>query len=286
MFSPEDFKLSFSTVVAPELTVPQLAESARSCGYHGIELHMSGPEGPAHAHGIGVDAPPASLAEARHALADAGIEVSCIATDLAFEGSDESAVTDAVDRLKRYVALAETLGCRYVRVLGGSLSPDLGEVAGLVDGISDALAEAVTYAEQTNASILLETRGGFSSTKYVREVVKQVYSDRFGVLWAVAHLCRALETVEESYDNISGQVRLVHVHDYRYVDGRLKTQPAALGEGVVPFGQAIEYLAHDGFEGYLSVDTSQGPAEEVLLQHSQALHDLVTKAFPEPVEAE
>ena len=49
---------------------------------------------------------------------------------------------------------------------------------------------------------------------------------------------------------------------------------------------AIKFLAHDGFEGYLSVETALEPAEDVLPQHAQVLHKLIGEAFPEPVETE
>ena len=183
MFSPDDFKLCFSTVAAPTFTIPQLAELAKSSGFAGLELVMPGGDSEPHGHGIELDAPPARIADAKQALADLGIEVNCIATPLVF-GKDSA---DLVDELKRYVALSEALSSKCVRIFGGSLQPEHGEIAGLVDAIADALADAVSFAEQTGVSLLLETCGDFSTTKYVREVVKQVYSDHFGVLWDVAN---------------------------------------------------------------------------------------------------
>lgn len=154
-----------------------------------------------------------------------------------------------------------------------------------MDAVSDALSEAVSFAEQTNVSVLIETYGDFANTTFIREVVKQVYSRHFGVLWDVAHPFRALETPEETYDNISGQVKHVHIHDLTYVAGRLGLQAAMIGEGRVPFAQAIKFLAHDGFEGFLSVETREGPPDNVLPAHAKVLQDMITAAF-EPAEAE
>ncbi len=289
MFSPDDFKLSFSTWSAPELSVPQLLEAAQEFGYTGVELRMPG-EGIEHAHGVALDASPANLKEIGSAIASSGVEISCIATPLEFGGPAAGAEGDdarqqAIDELKRYVTLAEALGSKCVRVFGGSLLAEEGELAGLVDAVSDALSEAVSFAEQTSASILIETYGDFANTKFVREVAKQVYSEHFGVLWDVAHPFRALETPEESYDNISGQVKHVHIHDHRYVDERLRLEPAMIGEGLVHFQQAVQFLAHDGFEGFLSVETREGPPDEVLPMHAKVLQDMITAAF-EPEEPE
>ncbi len=280
MFSPDDFKLSFSTWAAPDQTLLELVETARQSGYVGIELRMPGPGGEPHRHGVMLGLAATELADVRHTLADGGVEISCISTALSFDGED---VEKNVEELKRHVTLAEALGSKCVRVFGGSLLEGAGEIAGAVDAVSDAISEAVAFAEQTSVSILLETIGDFGTTKYVREVAKQVYSEHFGVLWDVARTALSLETVEEAYDNIGGQVRHVHVHDFRYVDGRAKTEPAALGEGIVPVGPAIRYLAHDGYEGYISVETRLGPPDETLPQHAEILHRLITEAFPEDV---
>lgn len=281
MFKPEDFKLSFSTWAAPSKTIPQLVELAKNCGFTGLELVMPGNGVQPHGHGLDANSPPARLTDARHALAGSGVDISCIATQLVF-GVESS----PVDELKRYVTLAEGLGCRCVSISGAPLSRQKGECAGLVDALADALADAVVFAEQSSVSILLETTGDFASTRYVREVVRQVYSEHFGVLWDVSATFRALQTIEETFDDIAGQVKHVRVADLRYTDGRMKVAPVALGEGEVPFADAIKCLAHDGFEGFLSLDIREGASEEVLTRSAKVLSKLVAEAFPAPAEAQ
>ncbi len=285
MFSPDDFKLSVSSVTAPDQAMPDLVETVRASGFSGVELFVPAPGGEAHAHGVDPDLAPGGIAEVKHTLADAGLEVSCIATGLTVGGA-EGVGEELVAELKRYVTLAESLGAKCLRVLGGDLSVGEGEIAGAVDAVSDALLEAIAFAEQTSVSVLIETCGDFATTRYVREVVKQVYSDHFGVLWNIAEPVRMLETVEETYDNLAGQVKHVHVQDFRYVDGRTKVESVPLGEGVIPVASCVKYLAHDGYEGYLSVETSLTPPDDVLPQHAQAIHQFITEAFPEPVETE
>lgn len=287
MFSPDDFKLSVSSLTAPDQTIQELVETARASGFSGLELVTPAPGGEAHAHGVEPGLAPGGIAEVKKALADGGLVISCIATALTVGGADTGGgAEEFVENLKRCVTLAESLGSGCVRVFGGKLVDPAGELAGAVDAVSDALSEGVAFAEQTSVSVLLETHGDFATTKYVREVVKQVYSDHFGVLWNVVEPYRVLETVEEAYDNLAGKVRHVHVQDCRYVDGRTKVEPVPLGEGVVPVGAAIKFLAHDGYEGFLSVETPLGPADDVLPQHAEALHRFITEAFPEPVESE
>lgn len=281
MPGPEDFKLSFSSSLVPDRDLSGLIELAKEHGYAGLELVMPEEDTEPHAHATAPDLSPTRLAAVKHELIDSGLEVSCLATGLVFNGAADSA--EVVEELRKHVSLAEALACRCVRVFGGGVFGLEGEIAGKVDAVADGLAEAVAFAEQTDVSVLLQTWGDFSTTKYIREIVKQIYSEHFGVLWDLQHPIRALETIEESYDNIANQVKLVHVQDFRYSDGRSSMQAVPLGEGIVPFAKAIQFLAHDGFQGYLSVEAGVGKPEEVLPEYAELLAGYVQAAF-EPVE--
>jgi len=269
------FKLSFMSWLKPDAQLPELVDLAVRYGYQAIEPRV----GSGHAHGIELSTAAESLWDVRRAFEDSALELSCLATGLSFATADAEERAKNVEELKHFVELADTVGAPCVRIFGGSM-PDGTETAGVVDYVSDALADAVAHAENYNAVILIETHDDFVRTNLVREVVKQVYSEKLGVCWDVAHPVRALETLEESYDNISGSVRHVHVHDYVYSDGRTKIEHAPLGEGFVDYARAMEMLAHDFFEGYLSVEVMNQNPDAVLPQYAEKM-----KAYVEALTA-
>ena len=86
MFSPDDFKLSFSTWAAPDRALTQLIETAGASGYTGIELFIpgAGAQTEPHAHGVKLDMAATDLASTKQELSGSGIEVSCLATGLFF----------------------------------------------------------------------------------------------------------------------------------------------------------------------------------------------------------
>ena len=270
MGETHNFKLSFMSWLKPDAQLPELVDLAVRYGYQAIEPRV----GSDHAHGVELATAAEQLWDVRRAFEDSSLELSCLATGLQFAMDDAEQREKNVEELKRYVELADTVGAPYVRIFGGP-TPDGFEKAGVIDYVSDALAEAVAHAESYNAVILLETHDHFVNSVFVREVIKQVYSEKLGVCWDVAHPVRAIETLEETYDNISGSVRHIHVHDYSYNDDRTKIEHAPLGDGFVRYDRAIEMLAHDLFEGCLSVEVMGQDAETVLPQYAEQLNAYV-----------
>ena len=269
IFKVENFKVSYMTWVAPEWDITKLIEGARKYGYNGVELRVE----KGHAHGLELETPPEELARARSTFTQSGVEISCVATSLRFSMPEDSERAEAVEKLKSYISFARVLGCPYVRVFCGKM-PGV-EPAGVIDYVSDALAEAVAEAEETPVTVLIETHDSLSHTAYVREILKQVYSEKLGVLWDVAHPVRHLESIEDAYDNVAPHVRHVHVHDLSYLEGRTKCEAVALGEGFVSYDKAISFLHHDGFQGHLSVELMDVDPEEVLPQYAEKLREYV-----------
>ncbi len=281
IFKVEDFKISYMTWVAPEWDVEKLIEGARKYGYNGVELRVEA----GHAHGLELDTSPDTLARVRSTFTQAGVEISCVATSLRFSMPEESERAEAVEKLKRYVSYAQMLGSPYLRVFAGQM-PDGVEPAGVIDYISDALAEGVEAAEDKPVTILIETHDSLSHTAYVGEILKQVYSEKLGVLWDVAHPVRHLESLEGAYDNIATHVRHVHVHDLAYLEGRTKYEAVALGEGFVPYEKAIRFLHHDGFQGHLSVELMKVDPDEVLPQYAEKLREYTAALQPQEEDDE
>ena len=279
----EDAKLAFTSQIVPASDLDEILSLGREFLYDGFEPVFEQD----HAHGLAPDHTAEELSEARQRFEDAGVPFCCLATPLSFALVDENARQANVETLKRYVKLADTLGARYIRIFGGQL-PSGVEPMAAVNWVCDALSEAVEEAENypSGITICLETRGDFANTTLAREVIRQIYSDRIGIVWNLAEPARRLESVEQAFDNISDRVRHVHVTDMAYSEDGTQAAFCNLGEGFVPVRKAIAYLAGEGFKGYLSVDRTGGETpEEVLSNYAEGLRSLLEQADPEPVEA-
>jgi len=270
-----NLKLSFTTWVCPEWTIPAIVDGMQTYGYEGVELRA----GKGHLHGIEIDSSAEYLSDARKQFDAANLAVSCIATSYSFGSPDIVERQKTINLTKKALQLADTLGAPYVRIFGGDIPNGL-EATGVVDYVAEAIGECTDFAEKEKlrSMLLLETHGAFSHTKYVNEVTSQVYSPKLGVLWDVLHPLRVLESVEDTYDAICDHVRHVHVHDCDFNDDRTKLVPCDPGAGFVPLGEVIDVLKSGNFRGYLSVEVLQKETDpdEALPMWSKYLRSLIT----------
>ena len=277
-------KLAFSSWVAPNYQLEDILALGREFLYEGFEPVFEQD----HAHELDLSLSEEAVSETRKQFEDMGLPICCLATPLAFAGLDEAARTAGVERLKQYVALADRIGARFIRVFGGQL-PGGVEPMAAVNWTCDALAEAVEEAEKypSGITICLETQGDFANTTLAREIIRQIYSERIGIVWNLAQPIRRLETLEQAFDNISDRVRHVHIVDMAYSEDATEAANCKFGQGFVPIRRSIEYLATEGFKGFLSVEVVEGgEAEEILPDYGEGLRAILEQVDPEPVETQ
>lgn len=267
-------KLSFTTWMCPEWTVAAIVDGMQTYGYDGVELRI----GKGHLHGVELDSSADYLADVRRQFDAGNLAVSCIATSFAFSSADAAERLKTINNVKQCLRMADAVGAPYIRVFAGEF-PHALESIGVIDYISEALDECVEFAEKEKirSMILIETQGPFSHSKYVSEVLSQVYSSKLGVLWDILHPMRVLETIEDTYDAICDHVRHVHVHDCAFNDDRTKIIPCGPGEGFVPMGQVVDLLKAGNFRGYLSIESLQKDIDpdESLPKHAKVLKQII-----------
>lgn len=269
-----NLKLGFTTWVCPEWTCAAIVDGMQSYGYEGVELRV----GKGHLHGVELDSSAAYLTDVRKQFDAANLAVSCIATSLSFSNPDIVERNKTIAATKQALRLADQLGAPYVRVYGGEVPHGL-ELTGVVDYIAEALSECVEFAEteKLRSMLLLETHDTFSHSKFVHEVIEQVYNPKLGVVWDVLQPIRVLEKVQDTYDAICDHVKHIHVHDCAFNDDRTRLVPCAPGEGFVPLAQVVDLLKGGNFRGYLALDIlQQNPdPDEILPAYAKFLKGLI-----------
>jgi len=250
------FKLCLTSAVAPQWSSKDLVEAAVKYGYAGVELSA----GAGCKHGVELESTETELREIRTVFSDNGIGIACLGTPVSFHAAEPEARQKALEELERYIDIADALATPYVRIFGGEIPSGI-EVAGAADYISDCLAEAASFAEQRSATLLVETFGTFRNSRFLREIIKQVYSPRLCALWNVPETVRGLEPVGDTFDSLCDHIRHIHLADYEYFEERTAVAPAEFGDGFVPLGQAIEVLADGGYRGYLAFDPAEIPED-------------------------
>ncbi|HYF49350.1 MAG TPA: sugar phosphate isomerase/epimerase family protein [Planctomycetota bacterium] len=269
-----NLKLGFSTWVCPQWTCAAIVDGMQQYGFDGVELRI----GKGHLHGVELDSPPDYLNDVRKQFDAANVAISCIATSFAFSSPDITERQKTINQVKQCLRMADSLGAPYIRVFGGEMPPGL-ESTGVIDYIAEALDECTEYAEKEKmrSMILLETQGPFSHSKYVNEIMSQVFSKKLGVLWDVVHPMRVLEPVEDTYDQICDYVKHVHVRDRAFNEDRTRLVDCEPGEGFIPLPKVVDLLKSGNFRGYLSLEIVQDgiDPDEILPQYGKFLKELV-----------
>ncbi len=239
-------KLAFSTLGCPDWSWPEIYTMAKDLGYDGIEIRGLGQEIRA------AKARPFTEGELPHTmehLASLGLEVTCFTAGLCLKNQENR--KEVLAEGFEYLDLAARAGVPYIRVLGDrSPAPE-----SPVDdaAVASTLAVLASYAEYRGVTILVETNGVYADSKRLRRLIDTVASPSVAVLWDIHHPYRyANEPVAETYANLAPYIRYVHVKDSVIEDGQVRYR--LMGQGDLPVRDALDILAANGYEGYVSLE--------------------------------
>lgn len=242
--------LAFSTLGCPDWTFDRITGFAVEHGYKGLEIRglqrqMDLPK-----------CPEFSTSERRKATAKL-----LQAKGLAFVGLGSSAnlhFPEGTERRKnldegrRFIDLAQEIGCPYVRVFPNNFPKDQEKQATL-DLISQGLLELAGHAEGSNVTILMETHGDLVHTDDLVTIMEGARHKHTGLVWDITNMWSITrEAPQLVYPRLRDYIRHTHIKDARIVNG--KPEYTLLGAGEVPVEAAIKELISDNYTGYYSFE--------------------------------
>lgn len=232
-------RLAFSTLGCPGAPVEHVAGLARRHGCGGVELRCAPGEI------LPPDAPDEAAVHAGRRLADAGVQVACLASYVQVGAC--AAGTGVA--LRRHIELARAVGAPYLRVFGG----DPGDPGDLDTAARAAarLAEGAEVAGQAGVRILLETHDVFLTGRSVADVLRQAASPHLGALWDVVNPWRAGEPLAATADALDGLLAHVQLKDVASPQDLAPVLPAS---GAVPLDAFRRLLDGIGYTGWLSLE--------------------------------
>ena len=235
-------KYSFMSFSTPSLDLGEMLQVARGYAYDGIEPRLDAN----HGHGIEV-----GLAQTRRRVVKAqaetaGVELTCLATSLAYADPDQ---TDAmVARTRERIDLAGDLDVKAIRVFGGKI-PEGMDRERATDLLVDSLSSVADHAEDRGVTLCMETHDDWCDPAHVATVVTRVDRPAVTITWDVMHSVRTgVATIDESFEAIKPWIRHVHIHDG--IGSGVAFVP--IGTGEIDHQRALELLSSIGFSGYLS----------------------------------
>ncbi|HEY3416128.1 MAG TPA: sugar phosphate isomerase/epimerase family protein [Armatimonadota bacterium] len=246
-------KLSFATLSCPTWTLEQIIEAGVQHGYDGIEFR-----GLLHEIDLANTAEfsPAGIGATRGKLEQAGLAAACLSSSVHVVNSVKTEVDRRADiaHAKRYVDMAKEVGAPYVRIFCGEAPAEMPRSVAL-DKAADSLREIGDFAAERAVIVVVETHDAFVRSELLMEVIRLANHSAVQVLWDIHHPYRiAGESMAHTLRYLDGHVRHTHVKDsvlhpdtegYTYV---------LLGDGDIPYREALGGLKGLGYDGYLSLE--------------------------------
>ncbi len=239
-------KLAFSTLGCPNWSWSDVTSTAKDLGFNGIEVR-----GIAHQLYAPKAVPfsPDNIEGTKSKLKQLDLEISCLSSACYLFDSEnrDQHLTEG----KEYIDLANTLGVKYVRVLGDK-EPN---ITGFVDleVVKQGLITLADYAKEKQVTLLIETNGVFASSETMRTFMTSIKMDNVAVLWDIHHPFTFMkESLETTYENLKDYIQYIHIKDSIIVEGKVVYK--MLGEGAIPIKNLIKMLNNHCYEGYLVLE--------------------------------
>ncbi len=231
------WRFAVSTLGAPGAPLRDTARVAVEHGCHGLEVRVHPDEE------VRVGMAPARAARVREQVADAGLEIACLAGYPKVCGPGS-----AVDDLRALVELAALLGAPSVRVFPGGEGTAGEGTAG--DGRAlDRIAAVLPDLRSAGVRLLVETHDSHPTGEAARRLVAPFGEpERVAVLWDAVHPWRAGESPERTREVLGEYLGYFQVKDVAPGD----PTPVPPGAGAVPLAECGRLLAN--WSGWVSLE--------------------------------
>ena len=182
----------------------------------------------------------------RRKLFERKLTLACI--DTICDISDEKNTDATMDEVKACLEIAGNLQIPYIRVRAEAEK----KTDENFDFITKMLEEIVPLAEDKNVVVLIETKGMFSDTAVLRDILENFASDSLAALWNVG---AAYQTAGEKPDtvikNLGAYVKHVQLSDCRKENDEVVY--CLIGEGELPIKDVMLALRSVNYDGFISL---------------------------------
>jgi len=225
-------KLSFSTRGWWQEGWEELIATATEMRFQGIDVYnvlrhqeLIGKGGPFHKYNV--------IATARE-LKNKGLSIPVFDTDC------DLATAEGAAELRRCIDIAGDMSVSYVAADCKSC---------VMDTIYANIEELIPFAEEKGVTILIKTRGIYSDTALLRDLMNHFASDALAALWDVHHPYRdAGETPSVTITNLGAYVKHVHLRDSDDAETY-----NLIGEGSFPVDDVMRALKSVDYDGFISL---------------------------------
>jgi sugar phosphate isomerase/epimerase len=249
-FSKKNPLLSFSTLGCPDWSFEKIIQFAAANGFKGIEIR--GIQRELDLNKCNAFNTAEKIQKSMLLLRENNLSIVNLGASATMHFPIGAERTKNINDGKRFIDLANTLQCPYIRVFPNNLPKDQDKKITL-DLIAAGLTELGNYAANTNVTVLMETHGDLVYTADIVYVMQQVNHAHVGLVWDMVNMWSITgEDPAMVFPQLQKDIRHTHIKDMVRNNG--KDQYTFLGKGETPIFKAIDLLHKNHYKGYYSFE--------------------------------
>jgi len=243
------YPIGFSTLGCPAWSWKTILDAADVNGYSAVELRgIAGEMDLTKVPELTGTRLAASLAD----LSALGLVVSDLGASATMHEKDPEARAKQFDEGRRFIDLAHAMGVKYVRMFGDKI-PEGEPRADVLARVADGFRRMAEHARPAGVTVLIESHGDFTKSADLAQILTQVDSPAFALLWDAHHTFAAAgEPPADTWAALGKWVRHTHLKDSR-PDGA-ERRYVLIGAGEVPVQAQVNVLVRGGYTGVFSFE--------------------------------
>lgn len=242
--------LSFSTLGCPDWTLEKILDFAIENSYQGVEIR--GIQRQLDLTKCTEFNSNEKISATRKLVEQKGLRIVDLASSAALHYINITERTKNLDNAKRFIDLADKLGCPFIRVFPNNL-PKEQDRNETIDAIISGLLHLGDYAKGSDVTVLLESHGDLVYINDLKKIMQSAGHKNVGIIWDVINMWAVTkEPPAQAYEQLKKYIRHTHIKDMKLVNG--KEQYTLLAKGEAPVFEAIDILRRENYKGYYSFE--------------------------------
>lgn len=251
-------KYAFSTEACPDWDFKKIVATAKMLKFDGIEI--CGIQNELHTPKI-KEFTRDNIFQSMTYINGNNLKIPVIATQTCL--GDKKNKINLLQEPYECIEIAEKAGIPYIKVSGDFNTEPMVENGIDLFYLLDNMKQVCSYARPKEITVLMETKGIFSDSRFLGRFLNELDCKNAGVLWDINNTYRySGEPPEQTVGIFKNKIRHIHINDSVLKNGELLYKP--LGKGDLPINDVVKALKDMDYREFISLDWPKRTHDEIL----------------------
>ncbi|MCF8323470.1 MAG: sugar phosphate isomerase/epimerase [Leadbetterella sp.] len=261
-------KLCFNTLACPDWSLKEVFVNAQKYGYKAVEIR--GIKGDVDI----LNSPEFALrkiSDIRKMSEDFGVKILNLNSSVVLHEYESEKRNKNLDTAKKYIDLAQELGCPFIRVFPDKFPKEKSKEFAL-DTIKSNYETLIDYCKGSKVKVLLDAHGDLVWSEDLLKMVQGFDKKHIGLIWDFfnMHLITK-ESPQKMYETLKNYIEIVQIKDGFFKPNNTY-EYTLTGKGEVPIAEILSIIESEKYKGFISFEWEKRwhpelPNPEIALPH-------------------